>query len=182
MTHRLVVSDFRYLQNSASGCAKTSFSDQKWLYFQSRLLSFKDIEHWRPPNNAPCKPASFTYQALNYVINIGGLNWGNRLAKTGTERASSEFSWNRYSWNGPKMEPFLTLCLPFTRIYTRLPPKSKIYWIPARFHNSRWMDDYEVCHGSIDAISILDPLGVEQAYSHIPSRHHSIQWHVRSHG
>jgi len=74
MAHLLVDSDCRYLQTSASGGSKTSFSDQKLLYFQSRLLSFKDIEHWRAPKDAPCKAAYFTYQALNYLINIGGLN------------------------------------------------------------------------------------------------------------
>jgi hypothetical protein len=73
LAHLLVVSEFRYLQKSAIGGAKTSFSDQKWLYFQSRLLSIKDITHWRPPKDAPCKAAYFTYQALNYLINIGGL-------------------------------------------------------------------------------------------------------------
>ena len=107
---RLVVgSDFRYHQNSASGGAKTSFLDQKWLYFQIHLLSFKDIKHWRPPEDAPWKAAYFRYQALNCLTNIGGLNWGNHLAKTGTKPASTGFSWNQYSRNGPKMEPLLTL-------------------------------------------------------------------------
>jgi len=109
MAHLLEVSDFRYLQNSASADAKTSFSDQKWLYFQNRLLSFKDIEHLRAPNDAPCQAAYFTYQALNFLTNIAGLNGGNHLAKTGTEAASSGFSWNRYHRNSPKMEPLLTL-------------------------------------------------------------------------
>jgi len=44
------------------------------------------------------------------------------------------------------------------------------------------MDDCQVCHGSVEAISILDPLDVEEAYSHIASRHHSVQRHVRLHG
>jgi len=109
MAHLLVVSDVWYLQNSASGGAKTLRSDQKWLYFQRRLLSFEDIEHWRPPKDAPCKAAYFTYQALNFLINIGGLNWANCLAKTGTELAGSGFSWNLYSRNGPKIELLLTL-------------------------------------------------------------------------
>jgi len=41
---------------------------------QSRMLSFKDIEHWKAPKDAPCKAAYFTYEALNFLINIGGLN------------------------------------------------------------------------------------------------------------
>jgi len=72
--------------------------------------------------------------------------------------------------------------LPITGIHTRLASKPKIRWISATIHNSGWMDDCAVCHGSIEAISILDPLDVEEAYSHIASRYHSVQWHVRSHG
>jgi len=72
--------------------------------------------------------------------------------------------------------------LPFTGIHTRVASKPKIQWILAAIYNSGWMDDCQVCHGSIEAISILDPLDVEEAYSHIASRYHIIQWHVRSHG
>jgi hypothetical protein len=109
MAHLLGVTNFQYLQNSASGGAKTSFSDQKWLYFQSHLLSIKDITHWRPPKDAPCKAAYFTYQALNNLINIGGLISENCTVKTGTEWAGSGISSNHYSRNGPKVEPVLTL-------------------------------------------------------------------------
>jgi len=44
------------------------------------------------------------------------------------------------------------------------------------------MDHCKVCDGSVEAISILDPVDVEEAYSHIASHHHSIQRHVQSHG
>jgi hypothetical protein len=70
----LVVSDFRYLENSASGGAKTPFWSQKCLYIQSHLLSFKDIEHWKATKDPPCKSAYFTYQAPNFLIDIGGIN------------------------------------------------------------------------------------------------------------
>jgi len=72
--------------------------------------------------------------------------------------------------------------LPITGIHTWAASKPKIRWIPATIHNSGWMDDCQVCHGSIEAISILDPLDVEEAFSHIASRYHSLQWHVRAHG
>jgi len=72
--------------------------------------------------------------------------------------------------------------LPFTGIHTRVASKSKIHSIPAPSPNWGWMDDCRVCHRSIEAISILDPLDVEEAYSHMASRYHSIQWHVWSHG
>ena len=44
------------------------------------------------------------------------------------------------------------------------------------------MDHCEVCHRSNEAISILDPVDVEEAYSHIALRDHSIQRHIQSHG
>jgi len=49
--------------------------------------------------------------------------------------------------------------------------KPKIFWIPATIHNSGWMDDCEVCHGNIEAISKLDPLDVER---HTVTLHHVI--------
>jgi len=72
--------------------------------------------------------------------------------------------------------------LPITGIHTWMASKSKIHQIPATIHNSWWMDDCEVCHGSIEAIQILDPLDVEEAYSHIASCYHSVKWHIWSHG
>jgi len=53
--------------------------------------------------------------------------------------------------------------LPLTRIHPRVTSKPKIRWTPATIHNSGWMDNCEVCHGSVEAISILDPLDVEEA-------------------
>jgi len=67
-------------------------------------------------------------------------------------------------------------------IHMRVAPKSKIHWSPATFHNSKWMEHCEVCHGSIEAILILDPLDVKETYSHIALRYRSVQWHVRSYG
>jgi len=89
----------------SKGWRKNIVFTPKWLYFQSRLLSFKDIEHWKQPKDAPCKAAYFTYHALNVPINIGGLNGWNHLAKTGTEPAGSGLYWNRNWWSGPKIEP-----------------------------------------------------------------------------
>jgi len=57
MAQLLVVSKFRYLQNSASDGAKTWFLAEKSLYFQSCLLTLEDIENRRPPKDAPCKAA-----------------------------------------------------------------------------------------------------------------------------
>jgi len=72
--------------------------------------------------------------------------------------------------------------LPFIGIHMWVALNSKIQWIPATLHNSGWMDDCLVCRWSIEAISILDPMDVAEAYSHIESRYHRVQWHVRSHG
>jgi len=59
---------------------------------------------------------------------------------------------------------------PITGIHMCVASKSKIHWIPANVHNSRWMDNCEVCHRSIEAIPILDPVYIDEAYSHIASR------------
>jgi hypothetical protein len=82
--HLLVIPDFEYRQNSASGGVNMSFSDHKCLYFVSRLLSLKDIEYLTPPKYAPCRTEYFIYRAQNYVFIIGGLNGVNHLGKTGT--------------------------------------------------------------------------------------------------
>jgi len=72
--------------------------------------------------------------------------------------------------------------LPIRAIHTPVAPKSKIHGSPATFHNSRWMDNCEVCHGRFEHSSKLDPVDVDEAYSHIASRHGSVQWEVRSSG
>jgi len=72
--------------------------------------------------------------------------------------------------------------LPVTGIHMRVALKSIIHRSRATFHHSRWMDDCEVCHGSVEAIPIFDSVDVEEAYHHIASRYHSIQFHVQSHG
>jgi len=72
--------------------------------------------------------------------------------------------------------------LPLTGIHPRVASKPKIRSISAIIHNSGWNEECQVCHWSVEAISILHPLDVEEAYSHIVSRYHSVQRHVRSHG
>jgi hypothetical protein len=72
--------------------------------------------------------------------------------------------------------------LPITGIHMWVTSKSEIHWVPVTDLNTRWMDNCEVCHGSIEAIPILHPVDVKAAYSHIASNYNSVQWHVRSHG
>jgi hypothetical protein len=55
MAHLLVVSDFWYLQNSASGFESTVILRSKSMFLHHRLPSFDDMEHWRPPKDALCK-------------------------------------------------------------------------------------------------------------------------------
>jgi len=71
--------------------------------------------------------------------------------------------------------------ISITWIHTRVAENPKIQRLPATVHNSRWMDHCEVCHGSVEAIPILDPVDCEEPYSHIASCYHSVQWYVRSH-
>jgi hypothetical protein len=60
-------------------------------------------------------------------------------------------------------------------------PNPKIQRLLAAIHNSGPMNHCQVCHGSIYTISMLDPFNVKEAYSHIASYHHSVQWNLRSH-
>jgi len=131
----LVFSDFQYHENSASYCAKTSFLGPKWHLFQSHYLSFWDMQNRRLPKDAPCETAYLTYQTLNSLINIHGLNWGNRLVKTRTEPAGSGFSRNRYSWNGPKTEPLLTLMGKYTSSFLWF-----FFFTKARIMPSIWLN------------------------------------------
>jgi len=57
MAHLFVVSDFRYLENSASGFENTVIFRPKTMFLHHRLPSFEDIENWRRSNEAPCKAA-----------------------------------------------------------------------------------------------------------------------------
>jgi len=72
--------------------------------------------------------------------------------------------------------------LPIAWIHTGVAEKFKIQWLLATLHNSRWMDDCKVYHGSSEDIPILDPVDVKIAYSHIASCYHRVPWHVRSYG
>jgi hypothetical protein len=49
------------------------------MFLHHSLVSFEDIENQSLPNDAPCNAAYFTYQALNWQINVGGLNQAVRL-------------------------------------------------------------------------------------------------------
>jgi len=71
--------------------------------------------------------------------------------------------------------------LPIAGIHIRVASTSTIEWIPATLHNSEWMDHCKVCDGSVEAVPILDPVDVDEAYSYIAWHYQSIQWHVQSH-
>jgi len=71
--HLLAVSDFWYLQNSASCFEFIVIFGRKTRFLGYRLLRFKDIKNPRQPKDAPRWAAYFTYQTLNSLINICGL-------------------------------------------------------------------------------------------------------------
>jgi len=72
--------------------------------------------------------------------------------------------------------------LPNTRIHPRVAPKSKLQWLPATLCNPGWMDHCQASRGHFEAIPILDPVDIEEAYRHIASRDHSVLWHVQLYG
>jgi len=71
---------------------------------------------------------------------------------------------------------------PITIIRPLAAQISQIQWLMATLHNTGWMDHCQVRHGCFEAILILDPVDVQEAYGHIASRYHSLQWHVWSYG
>jgi len=60
--------------------------------------------------------------------------------------------------------------------------KSKMLWLPASLYNIGRMDNRHVRHKCFEAIPILDPVDVDEAYGHVASLYLSLQWHVPSHG
>jgi len=68
--------------------------------------------------------------------------------------------------------------LPITRIHPWVAPKAKTPWLPATLHNAWWMDHCQVRHAPFEAIPISDHVDVEEAYGHIASRDHILQWNV----
>jgi len=72
--------------------------------------------------------------------------------------------------------------LPITRIHLGAAQESNIQWLLPTLHNSGWMDHLQVRHGGVKAIPVLDPGGVQMAYSYAASLYHSVQGHVRSYG
>jgi len=77
--HLLAVSDFAYLNNSASGFEKGAILGPKMRFLPNRLLNFHDIDNRRTSKDAPCTAAYLIYQMLNFRSNIHGLNWTVRL-------------------------------------------------------------------------------------------------------
>jgi hypothetical protein len=53
--------------------------------------------------------------------------------------------------------------LPVTGFYTQAAPKSKLHWFMATFHNWRRMDHCKACQRSIEVISILHHVDIEEA-------------------
>jgi len=72
--------------------------------------------------------------------------------------------------------------LPITRIHLCVAQKSRIQRLLDTIPNTGGMDHCQLCHGSIEANLILDPVYVELVYSQIASRYYSIHRQVRSYG
>jgi hypothetical protein len=125
---------------------------------------------------------------LHIAENVCGIGypdtWSSKqvhwLSKTKSPyRATSDYGCeDMLELNTPVAQAHLQI----TGIHTPVAPKSKIQWLPATSPNSRWMDHCEVCYGSIESISILRPLDVKEAYHHIASHWHNVQWNLRSYG
>jgi len=72
--------------------------------------------------------------------------------------------------------------LPITEIHLRVAAQSKIQRLPATLYNTGWMDHSYVSHRSIQAIPILEPVDIDEAYSCVAACYQSLHWLVRSYG
>jgi len=52
--------------------------------------------------------------------------------------------------------------LPITRIHLRVPQESRVQWVTATFHSTRWPDHHQARYGGLKAIPIVDPVNVEK--------------------
>jgi len=106
---------------------------------------------------------------VNYV-DTGSLEWVHWLSKCRSTNCSPTY----YGWE--IMVEFDTAVtwasLPITRIHLRVAEESKRLWLPVTLHNSGWMDNCQVRHGSFRAIPILDSVDVEKAFGHPASWYH----------
>jgi len=125
---------------------------------------------------------------LHLAENVCPINyantWSPKRVHSLSKNPSQHYSYSKYGCED-RLELYSGVArarLPLPRIHLWVASTAKIQWISAAIHNSRRKDEFRVCHGSIESILILDPLDVKEAYSQIPSRYHSVQWHVRSHG
>jgi len=67
------VSHFWYIQNTESCFEMIVIAGRKMNYLGYHLVIFKYIETRIRPKDGLCWAAYFTYQTLNYLINICGL-------------------------------------------------------------------------------------------------------------
>jgi len=72
--------------------------------------------------------------------------------------------------------------LPITRIHPQVAQQSKIQWLLASLHNTRWMDHCQVRHAHFKAIVRVDPVDAKKAYGYSASHYGCLQWHVRQYG
>jgi len=64
--------------------------------------------------------------------------------------------------------------LSIAKIHPWVAEESKIQRIPVTLHNRGWMDNRQVCHGSVNVIPILDSVDVEKTYGHTASWNHRL--------
>ena len=63
-----------------------------------------------------------------------------------------------------------------TRTHTGVAHKSEIQWLPATLPNTGWKDHPQLHLGRIEAIPIVDPVEVKQAYGSSASLYYYLQW------
>jgi len=88
--------------------------------------------------------------------------WSSKLVHWMSQDHSSNLSTTYYRCEDTvELDTGVTWAgIPIMRIHPLVAQESKIQWIPAALHNTRWMDHHPVCNGSVEAIPVLDRLDV----------------------
>jgi hypothetical protein len=204
---RAVVAFVRSL--SVKGRTKSWAAHERDQQFgENESIDIGKSQRLRKVGNSRINKVSAMRSGLAKIIEKVRISWYFESAEADHHKAENACcinypnTWSRkpVNWLSKRQSPHCSTCnyrcevtlvlysgvararLLLTGIHPQVSSEPKTCWISATIHNSGWMDDGQVRHGSIAVNSILDPLDFEEEYSHIASCYHCIQWHVRSHG
>jgi len=163
------------------GCTKSWEADERDQQFgENKSIDIEKSQRLRKEGNARINKVSAMRPGLAMIIEKVCISWYFECTETDLHIAENTcciddtdtWSSKRVHWlsksGSPHCRTFNYECkntlklytgvaragLPMTGMHTWGASKPNIHGILVTVHNTRWMDDYELCHGSIEAIPI----------------------------